>query len=424
MSRYPLEEADPVSSQDATDDTTKETFLNFPENQNAFPLNFNNIATLTENDQTVQGMTEANPDRFEMQEHFGSQVLARKNKHDQWRIYLPEELAEQAVDWYHNLTGHGGITRTKETISSIFWFPKLHEKVKRFVKSCDTCQKFKTFGKVYGEAPARIEQSQPWEVVAVDLVGPWSIKVQGHLLTIHALTIIDMATTLYEIVRIEEKTSEHIAKKFEQTWLARYPRPVKCIHDRGGEFIGPAFQSLLMRIDCVAVPITAKNPQTNAVIERQHRTTGSILRTLLPSMEANDVATALEAVDSALASTMHASRTAVHHTLQVSPGALAFHRDMLLPIPIVAEWDQIRERRQTQIDHDTRRANEKRITSHDYEVGDEILIVADRTRKIQQMANGPFVISQVHAYGTVTIEVTPNVYDRINIRRIRPYHRA
>ena len=300
----------------------------------------------------------------------------------------------------------------------------MHEKVEKLVKTCDICQKYKTPGNFYGEAPARIENSQPWEVVAVDLVGPWPITVRGHLLTIHALTIIDMATTLYEIVRIEEKTSEHIANKFEQTWLARYPRPIKCIHDRGGEFIGPEFQSLLARIDCQPAPITTKNPQANAVIERQHQTTGNILRTLLPSMEADNVATALEAVDSALASTMHASRTAVHRTLQISPGALAFHRDMLLPIPILADWHQIREKRQTQIDHDTRRANEGRITTHDYEVGDEILIQVDRKRKIQQLAEGPFTIAQIHANGTVTIEVTPNVYDRINIRRIRPYHRV
>ncbi len=88
-------------------------------------------------------------------------------------------------------------------------------KVEQLVKSCDICQQYKTPSKTYGEAPSRIENSQPWEVVAVDLVGPCPITVRGHLLTIHALTIIDMATTLYEIARIEEKRSEHIANMFE-----------------------------------------------------------------------------------------------------------------------------------------------------------------------------------------------------------------
>ena len=425
LSRYPLEEASPEPSDDDSNKQMNQSFLNFPPDQDGFPLNFENIAAWTAKDKTIDEMIAEDPERFEYQEHSGNRLLARKNKNnDNWKIYLPEHLADLAVDWYHHFTGHGGITRTKDTISSIFWFPRMNAKVETFVKTCDTCQKYKKRNKIYGEAPARIEDSLPWETVAVDLVGPWPITVRGHLLYVHALTVIDMATTLYEIVRIESKTSDHIANKFEETWLARYPRPIKCIHDRGGEFIGPEFQSLLARIDCRSAPITTKNPQANAVIERQHETTGNILRTLLPAMEADDVATALEAVDKALASTMHASRTAVHRTLQVSPGALAFHRDMLLPIPILADWHQIRERRQTRIDKDALKANKKRIKSHNYEVGDEVLILTDDKRKIQQQAEGPFIISQVHTNGTVTIEVTPNVYDRINIRRIRPYHRA
>ena len=38
-------------------------------------------------------------------------------------------------------------------------------------------------------------------------------------------------------------------------------------------------------------------------------------------------------------------------------------------------------------------------------------------------AVGPFTIEQVHANGTVTIMRRPNVYERINIRRIIPYTR-
>ena len=97
---------------------------------------------------------------------------------------------------------------------------------------------------------------------------------------------------------------------------------------------------------------------------------------------------------------------------------------MLLPIPILADFNLIRQRRQTVIDDDARRANQGRITSHDYTVGDEILIKVDRPGPLGPRAEGPFVIVQVHVNGTITFERMPNVYERINIRRIRPYHRA
>ena len=32
---------------------------------------------------------------------------------------------------------------------------------------------------------------------------------------------------------------------FENNWLARYPRPSRCIHDNGGEFTGAAFLHML-----------------------------------------------------------------------------------------------------------------------------------------------------------------------------------
>jgi hypothetical protein len=41
--------------------------------------------------------------------------------------------------------------------------------------------------------------------------------------------------------------------------------------------------------------------------------------------------------------------------------------------------------------------------------------------KLEDKAIGPFTIHQVHVNGTVTIQRTPYVRERINIRRIRPY---
>ena len=53
---------------------------------------------------------------------------------------------------------------------------------------------------------------------------------------------------LVELIRIENKTAEHVCRKFEECWLNRYPRPNKCIHDNGGEFIGWKFQNKLTQL--------------------------------------------------------------------------------------------------------------------------------------------------------------------------------
>jgi transposase InsO family protein len=52
---------------------------------------------------------------------------------------------------------------------------------------------------------------------------------------------------------------------FENCWLARYPRPIRVIHDQGPEFTAPPFQAASIYNGIQPVPITAKNPQANAV---------------------------------------------------------------------------------------------------------------------------------------------------------------
>ena len=95
-----------------------------------------------------------------------------------------------------------------------------------------------------------------------------------------ALTIIDMVTNLAELVLLENKTSAHVALQFENTWLARYPRPVHCIYDQGTEFIGYHFQRMLQRHLIQGHPILAKNPQANSIYDCMHQTVGNALRVL------------------------------------------------------------------------------------------------------------------------------------------------
>jgi hypothetical protein len=74
-----------------------------------------------------------------------------------------------------------------------------------------------------------------------------------------------------------------------------------------------------------------------------------------------------------LASAAHAIRSTFHTTLKATPGQLVFGRDMVLPIKFMADWGPIEQQRQKEMVHNNRRENSSRI-SHDYKVGDKILI--------------------------------------------------
>jgi len=46
---------------------------------------------------------------------------------------------------------------------------------------------------------------------------------------------------------------------------------------------------------------------------------------------------AIDIIDTCLANAAYATCTVIHHTLDISPGALIFQQDMILNIPLIAD---------------------------------------------------------------------------------------
>jgi hypothetical protein len=194
------------------------------------------------------------------------------------------------------------------------------------------------------------------------------------------------------------------------------------IHDQGGEFLGHEFQERLRVHNLISKSTTTKNPQANAVCERMHQAIGNTLRVLSTMDPPQGAAHVQQMMDTAIADTVYATRCTFNSTLKTTPGDLAFGRDMILNIPLVTDLQQLQKRRQALIDRRLLTANTKRF-SCDYAIGDEVLKLTHQPDKLEPRAIGPFPITRVHANGTVTIETSPGVVERINIRRLKPYRR-
>jgi transposase InsO family protein len=401
-----------------------ECLLNLPEVtvDKPFVLNFAQIAEKQKQDVELMALITSEPRRFKWMAMSDSTsvIVDAKDDHD-YRICIPEDLLDPIVAWYHQTLVHLGASRLYDTINTHLTNSSLRAQCEAITQTCDACQRYKTPGRGYGKMPPREALLCPWREIACDLIGPWTIEVMGQKLRFRALTIIDTVTNWPEIILIYSKHSSHVGLQLENAWLSRYPRPSRIIYDQGTEFTGWAFQRLINRHGIHGVPTTVKNPQANAICERMHQSITNSLRALLHTNPPQNVESAHLLMDTALQTAAYATRVATHGTLKISPGAMIFQRDMILDIPIVADLELLRQRRQAAIDTNLIRANRRRI-SHDYQVGDLVLILAYKPDKLQpRVAAGPFPITIVHSNGTVTIQRSPLVSDRINIRRIRPY---
>jgi transposase InsO family protein len=323
-----------------------ECFLNYPPSTIQDPTNYNDVNYEQTIDVDLQQQLLHDPIHFHRTNIAGHNLICYRDgpQDTSIRIVIPESMLEDTVKWHHQFFNHLGIHRLLDTINASFWHPRMRQTVEHLVTHCDTCQRFKNNGPGYGLLPPREANVAPWQEVCVDLIGPWNIQIGDQSIEFRALTSIDPVTNLTEMVRVQNTTAREVATQFEHSWLSRYPRPVRCVHDLGSEFIGFEFQRVLRNNNIEDVPTSSKNPQANSICERMHQTVGNVLRTLLHVHRPTNVDTAAQLVDSALATAMHTMRSATHGSIQASPGAVVFQRDMLMNIPFQADLLAIQQR--------------------------------------------------------------------------------
>jgi hypothetical protein len=303
--------------------------------------------------------------KYELQDfHWGGKTTASicyRNK-----IVVPNKLQKSVISWYHTTLCHPGINRTEETIGQHLWGPNMRDHITNYVKICPVCQCIKRQQKKYGLLPPKEAKATPWDKLCVDLIGPYKIRRKGKdNLICKCVTMNDPATGWFEIQQYDDKQSITVFNKVEQEWFSRYPWPRQITFDRGSEFIGQDFQKMIKEDYAIkAKPLTVRNPQANAIVERVHQVIGNIIRAF--ELEPNSWKGILSA-------TAFAVRSTFHTTLRNTPGQLVFGRDMIFKIKHEANWEFICKRKQQLIEQNNEAENAKRIP-HTYNIGNKVLV--------------------------------------------------
>jgi hypothetical protein len=87
---------------------------------------------------------------------------------------LPESMVVDTVKLFHKVMGHPS---EQETLNQCYHHPKSCYHIDKL--ECKDCQKHKLAGHGYGLLPKREVGTAPWEEVAINLIGPWKVKVNG-----------------------------------------------------------------------------------------------------------------------------------------------------------------------------------------------------------------------------------------------------
>ena len=163
-------------------------------NTEIIPITYREIKNNQQSEEHLTKMLEY-PDPIVKPKYFHGGGTSYKLYVKNNKIYVPRALQYRTIKWYHDMLCHPGQKRMEETIGQHLWWPKMREQIRDLVRRCDICQRTKRKPLKYGLLPPKQAEAKPWDVLCVDLIGPYKIKRKGKEdLVLKAVTMIDPAT--------------------------------------------------------------------------------------------------------------------------------------------------------------------------------------------------------------------------------------
>lgn len=283
---------------------------------------------------------------------------------------LPVTLRPKALYLAHK--GHPGMTKMKSILRERVWWPKMGAEVEDWVETCRTCA---LNGRK--EPPTPMERSRlpsaPWDLVAVDFCGPYSMY--GG---ISILAVVDYYSRFMLAGPVRSTDFGSTRLYLDEIFLQYgYPKEIKS--DNGPPFNSSAYRQYCTERDIEPVFSWPLTPQQNGMAERAMQTVDKAMKSA--SVEGGDYRTALK-------DAVMAHNTAVHRTTNAVPSDVMHGRLLRRALPLTkpagyqVDDEEIRERdwdakqRSKEREDGKRRARESNIT-----VGDTVVIRRAAKRK-------------------------------------------
>ena len=192
--------------------------------------------------------------------------------------------------------------------------------IKRHIRHCDECAKFKS-PKPAGKTPLKsIVTSRPLQMVATDFVGPLPKSDRGNT---YALVMVDHFSRWPVVYWMDKIEAETVAVKL-QDFIHTYGCPEELLSDRGSHFTAELIKTLTKQMGVKKIYTCAFRPSTNGLNEHLN---GMLFQgvKMYPSKRPSTWDQYLDALVFAYRTTPH---SVTHHT----PAFLMFGRELTSPL--------------------------------------------------------------------------------------------
>ncbi len=181
------------------------------------------------------------------------------------QLLVPRSRREMIFQAAHctPMAGHLGEAKTRERIMARFFWPGIHENVRRWCAACRECQLVNP--PATAKAPLRPLplMEVPFERIGMDLIGPLERSARGHRF---ALVLVDYATRYPEAVPLRSISAKSVAEALFRL-ISRVGIPKEILTDQGTAFMSRTIKELYELLGIKSVRTSVYHPQTDGLVE-------------------------------------------------------------------------------------------------------------------------------------------------------------
>lgn len=227
---------------------------------------------------------------------------------------------------YHRsiLGGHRGFERMKNTIQKFYTWPTMTADIKKYIESCEVCEKTKIHKHTHTPLQITSVASAPFEKIYVDFVGEiHPNSSEGHK---YIMSISCDLTKYVVMLPTFDSTALTAAKIIVENVCLVFNIPKIIISDNGPAFVAETFKQMAKLLDIKHIKTTPYHPQSNGGIERYHRTLGQYIRSYVQKSPMT--------WNKYLQYFAFSHNIAIHSTTGYAPHSLVFGFDIEIPVSI------------------------------------------------------------------------------------------
>jgi hypothetical protein len=154
------------------------------------------------------------------------------------KLYVPEsDLRHTLLSEAHDapLSGHLGRDKTLQRLSRDLYWPRMHQQIHDYVRTCESCQAIKPSSRLkMGLLYPNAVPSCPFQVVTIDFITQLPATRQGHTAICGITCALSGRVRL--VPTVNEVTAEGVASIFFDRWFRDFGMPKKIISDRDSKF--------------------------------------------------------------------------------------------------------------------------------------------------------------------------------------------